>query len=439
MISPERHPNRREPSALLLNRRAFTKRLLATVMAAGLPACSHPADYTDEDIAQLDRQKREEAERAGRGPYGALRFQGYRGLAQLPYFKLDGNGHLRVTVHDLPPVIDFHTHLGVALLFAPALDLQRRTPRVQYFLDCDRDQPGCDFDLDVYINANFTPAAHDELTRDTLNQLLFGGRAAQTHTIPNLLAEMDAMGVQQAAVLAIATGLPFGDHLTETWMQAIVQAHAGERLLPFASVHPHDSRWREQLRTFARRGARGVKIHPEMQRLFPDDPGAMEIYGECERLGLPVIFHAGRSGIEPEFMRQYAVMRRYVAPIETFPRVQFVLGHAGARDVAAAIPLAQRHANVWLETAGQSVTQLHELLVQVGADKVIFGTDWPFYPVAATLAKVLLVTEGQPSVRAAILRGNAERVFAAAASTRRAATPTGPLRDGASEDGASSG
>jgi predicted TIM-barrel fold metal-dependent hydrolase len=97
------------------------------------------------------------------------------------------------------------------------------------------------------------------------------------------------------------------------------------------------------------------------------------------------------------------------------------LGHAGARDVAAAIPLAQRHSNVWLETAGQGVTQLHELIVQVGADKVIFGTDWPFYPVAATLAKVLIVTEGQPSARAAILRGNAERVFAAAASTGHAA------------------
>jgi predicted TIM-barrel fold metal-dependent hydrolase len=419
-MTPPEQPNSRERPALLLNPRAFTKHLLTAAMAAGLPACSHHADYTEADVAQLEWQKREEAERSGHGSYGVLRFRGYRGLARLPYFELDGNGQLRVTVHDLPHAIDFHTHLGVALLFAPALDLQRRTPRVQYFLDCDRYQPGCDFDLDVYINTNFTPTAHGELTRDTLKQLLLGGRAAQTHTIPNLLAEMDAMGVEQAAVLAIATGLPFGDRLTETWMEAIARAHARERLLPFASVHPHDGNWREKLRTFARRGARGVKIHPEMQRLFPDDPGAMEIYGECERLGLPVIFHAGRSGIEPQFMRRYAVMRRYVAPIKTFPQVQFVLGHSGARDVAEAIPLAQQHANVWLETAGQGVTQLHELIIQVGADKVIFGTDWPFYPVAATLAKVLLVTEGQPSARAAILRGNAERVFAAAESTRRA-------------------
>ncbi len=405
-----------------IDRRTVLKLLLGTAAAAGgLAACTRHTDYTDEDIAQLDRQMREEAERSGHGPYGMLRVHGYRGLAQLPYFELGGDGRLHVTVSDLPPIIDFHTHLGVSLLFAPALDLQRRTPRVQYFLDCDCEQPGCDFDLDVYINANFTPAMHRALTLETLNQLLFGGSAAQTHTVPNLLDEMDAMHVDRAAVLAIATGLPFGDRLTESWMAAIAAAHAERRLLLFASVHPRHEGWRLQLTQFARQGARGVKIHPEMQQLAPDDPGAMEIYAECERLGLPVIFHCGRSGIEPGFMRQYAVMRRYVAAIEAFPRVQFVLGHAGARDVAAAIPLAQRHDNVWLELAGQGVTQVHELITQVGADKLIFGTDWPFYPIAATLAKVLLVTEKQRSARAAILHDNAERVFAAAAGTRNGA------------------
>ena len=49
---------------------------------------------------------------------------------------------------------------------------------------------------------------------------------------------------------------------------------------------------------------------------------------------------------------------------------------------------------------------------------MVFGSDWPFYPLAATLAKVLLVTEGTPDARAAILRDNAERIFAASAATR---------------------
>ena len=57
-----------------------------------------------------------------------------------------------------------------------------------------------------------------------------------------------------------------------------------------------------------------------MMRFAPDDPEAMQIYAECERLGLPVIFHAGRSGIEPESIRPYALIRHYVPAIAAYPR-----------------------------------------------------------------------------------------------------------------------
>jgi predicted TIM-barrel fold metal-dependent hydrolase len=219
----------------------------------------------------------------------------------------------------------------------------------------------------------------------------------------------------------MAMGLPFNDQLTATWMDAIERSPARDRFVPFASVHPRHSGWRDALTGFARRGARGVKLHPEMQRFAPDDPEAMAIYAECERLGLPVIFHAGRSGIEPESIRPYALIRHYVPAIQAYPRVQFVLGHAGARDVADAVAAARQFPNVWLEIACQGATQLAEIVATVGPERVVFGSDWPFYPLAATLAKVLLVTERDPGARAAILAGNAERVFAAAAATRAAA------------------
>ena len=58
---------------------------------------------------------------------------------------------------------------------------------------------------------------------------------------------------------------------------------------------------------------------------------------------------------------------------------------------------------------------LDEMIERVGSDRLLFGTDWPFYPLAATHAKVLIVTEGRPEARADILRDNAERLFARAA------------------------
>jgi hypothetical protein len=104
-------------------------------------------------------------------------------------------------------------------------------------------------------------------------------------------------------------------------------------------------------------------------------------------------------------------MRHYEAALAQHPEVAFVLGHAGARDVRDAVPLARRYRNAWLGIHGQGVTTLHELIERVGGERLLFGSDWPFYHLAATLAKVLIVTEGRPDLRHAILRGNADRLF----------------------------
>ena len=101
---------------------------------------------------------------------------------------------------------------------AGARDRSRRAHAAHALLPRLRRAPmrRCDFDLDVYQNANFSDAAHAELERQMRDQVLpWGGSAARTHTLANLLAELDAMGFAQAAVLGMAIGLPFGDRLTE--------------------------------------------------------------------------------------------------------------------------------------------------------------------------------------------------------------------------------
>jgi hypothetical protein len=394
----------------VLTRRTFV-RLAAGGAGAVALGCRDPERYTDADAARLEAQRREEQERSGRGPYGPQVYRGYRGLAELPWFELAPDGRLRCVDPDVPHAIDVHAHLGIAVLFAPAPDLQARTARVEHLLDCDREEPGCPLDLDVYINANFTPDDLGALRRGALGNLLWGSDAARTHTIPNLLAEMDDTRVGRALVLPIAFGVPFRDDLTERWLDAEEQAGARERLIPGASVHPRADDAIERLRAYAARGARVVKLHPTMQRFFPDAPEVMPIYEECQRLGLVVFFHGGRAGIEPSYTHQYALMRHYEGALRSFPELDFVLGHAGARDMADAVPLASRYSNAWLDLHGQGVTAIHELVEAVGSERLLFGTDWPFYHLAASLAKVLIVTEGRPQLRSAILHRNAERLL----------------------------
>lgn len=395
-----------------MRRRDFGKLLVAMSVAAS--GCVDRSRYSDEDEASLVAQRERERAASGKGPFGVQRYRGYRGLAELPWFELDDQGRLELAADDVPDSIDLHAHLGMALLFSPPIDLQARTPRVQHLLDCDREDPGCDLDLDVYINGNFSPDDLRELQWDAVARLLWGSAASQTQTLPNLVREMDSMRVQRTAILPIAFGLPFGDDLATTWLDAVDASPDQNRFIKGGSVHLNDESWRPKLRAQAARGAKMVKLHPAGQRYYPDDPAAMEIYEECGRLGLVVFLHGGRAGIEPAYTHPFTMMRGYEPMLAEHPGVNFVLGHAGARDVEDAIVLAQRYPNAWLGIHGQGVTILDRLTREVGPERLLFGTDWPFYHLGATLAKVLIVTEGRPEVRSAILRGNALRLFAEA-------------------------
>ncbi|MDG2306415.1 MAG: amidohydrolase family protein [Candidatus Binatia bacterium] len=394
--------------------RTVSRRQFGQLLFLGLassPGCVDRTRYSEEDAAGLDAQREAERIASGKGPFGVQRYDGYRGLAELPWFEVDGRGRLRLVDDTVPRAIDLHAHLGMSLLFAPDIDLQARTERVEHLLDCDGSDPGCDLDLDVYINSNFGADDLSALRYDAVARLLWGSAASETQTLPNLVAEMDDVGVEKAAILPIAFGLPFGDDLADRWLDAIDASGSQERFIRGASVHLGDDEWREKLRRQAARGARMVKLHPAGQRYFPDDPKAMEIYEECGRLGLVVFLHGGRAGIEPGYAHQFTMMRGYEPMLAEHPNVNFVLGHAGARDVEDAMVLGRRYPNAWLGIHGQGVTVLDRLTREVGPDRLLFGTDWPFYHLGATLAKVLIITEKRPEVRHAILRGNAERLL----------------------------
>jgi predicted TIM-barrel fold metal-dependent hydrolase len=284
---------------------------------------------------------------------------------------------------------------------------------VLHLLDCDGSPAGCDLDLDIYINGNFDPEGLRDLRRSTLTQGLWGNEKVRSHTVPNLLREMDAMRVRHSLILPIKVGLPFGDRLTEHWRAAVARAGATDRLHVGLSVYPTDPDAPEQLRRHASSGARVMKLHPTVQQFYPDDPALFPLYEEAQSLGIVVFFHGGRAGIEPQDRLRYAVPRHYEAVLARFPDLQVVLGHAGARDSAAMLELALRYANAWLGIHGQSVTSLDRIIDATAGERLLFGTDWPWYHLGATLAKVLLCTDGagREPVRRAILRDNALRLL----------------------------
>lgn len=393
------------------SRRSF---IAGSFAAMGLAACSsepEPGRYTQADKDVLAAEINAELSDSGSGMYGTHRYAGYQGLAELPWFELDTQGSLQCVDDSIPMAIDAHCHLGMSVLFKPTLDLSAQTPRVKHLLDCvDED---CNFDLDVYANSNFSEEALSTLERNMMAQGLWGNPLASSQTIPNLLREMDSMRVERSIILPIKLGLPFGDDQTEVWRREIKSNSASQRLLAGFSIHPRDKDKIEQMREHAKSGFKVMKLHPPIQRFYPDDAEMMEVYQTAEELGITIFFHGGRAGIEPESSQRYAMPRHYEAAFKNFPNVNYIIGHAGARDFEAMLTLAKRYQNTWIGTHGQSLRNLETMIQQTGGERLLYGTDWPFYHIASSLAKVLITTDtlARKPIRQAILRDNAKKLF----------------------------
>jgi predicted TIM-barrel fold metal-dependent hydrolase len=321
-------------------------------------------------------------------------------LARLPWFTAYDD---RVVLSDesIGPVIDMHTHLALAYVRPMQLDLYRASRRTEHYLpSC------CSLDLDAYVNKNFEPKDLSRMKRDLTVASLGGSGMRKTHTVPNLLREMNELGITQSVLLPI--DFPA---LSENWVHAAAAAKTTERLLSFGSVHPYARGMRSRLDEQVGRGIRGVKMHPAVQLVRPDDPRAMKLYRLCGERALPVLWHCGPVGIEPRLGRYLSQVRFYEKPIAENPKTTFILGHSGALQYERALELVRRYPNVFLETSSQSLAAIRRMVTDVDPDRMVLGSDWPFYHQAIALAKVLIATEDRRDVRHLVLYENAARLL----------------------------
>ncbi|MEI8256649.1 MAG: amidohydrolase family protein [Deltaproteobacteria bacterium] len=328
------------------------------------------------------------------------RFENLLDLARLPWFGVR-DGRLVVEDPTVPLAVDLHTHLALSYVLPNRVDLLRASPRTEHYLPTDRP-----LDFGVYANRNFM---HDDLSRMerdlALGSLTAGGMRA-THTVPNLLREMGELRIANAVLLPI--DFPALSDNAGAWLRA---AAGRAPLIGFGSVHPAVRNPGAALDRQIALGARGIKVHPAVQLVRPDSAWAMRLYAACGARGLPVFFHCGPVDIEPLLGRYLSQVRWYERAVAENPDTVFVLGHSGAMQLEEALRLVARYPNVWVETSSQSLQSVRRILAEAPADRIMHGSDWPFYHQAMSLAKVFLATDQDTRARHAELYGNAARLL----------------------------
>lgn len=193
------------------------------------------------------------------------------------------------------------------------------------------------------------------------------------------------------------------------------------RLVAFIGLDPTMSGEELVAEIEARReeGARGIKLHPPNQRFFPNDRRLWPAYERAQELGLPIIFHSGAFALGPGHS-DFAHPRHFPEVLAAFPELTVVMAHMAFGDFAACADLARAYANVsfdccYVINGTEKSPALDDeaaaaALRRVGAERVMFGSDYPWFDPVLDSARIqrLPLAEGE---KRAILHDNAVRIL----------------------------
>ena len=187
----------------------------------------------------------------------------------------------------------------------------------------------------------------------------------------------------------------------------------------------------------ASQGAKGVKLHPGIFSVFPDDEELWPMYQKCQEMELPVLADSGpwpTSNVLTTYRlsypmsqsnRDYGEPNNFARVLEAFPRLTLILAHLGDAWWDERVELAQKYPNVYFDTSrgfsspDRIPASPHRRLAEedtvrimrkIGVERIMFGTDSPGNTPEPQLEQLLRLPLNDEEKRM-ILSENAKRIL----------------------------
>ncbi|NOR60674.1 MAG: amidohydrolase family protein [Methanosarcinales archaeon] len=197
----------------------------------------------------------------------------------------------------------------------------------------------------------------------------------------DIIAKMDAAGIDKAVVFPFNDedpGISFSRSNDQVYSD--VSQNPG-RLIGFGRLDPNQG---EQAVAEARRcvielGLSGIKLHPHAQKFAIDSATVYRIAGWVAdvRPDIPIIFDNGKPASPNQLIGDLA---------DTFPDVTFILAHMRGGDF---IEVTAAHDNIFIQTTGvPKVEVVQQCVDELGADRVMMGSDSPYHSMEDEVMKV---------------------------------------------------
>jgi len=253
---------------------------------------------------------------------------------------------------------------------------------------------------------------------DSCFAILYSKSDAKLATADELIASMDKEGVDISVIVNI--GWTTHELCVETndyILESI--ARYPQRLIGFCAVQPQSCEAAiAEFERCVKGGVRGVgELRPDMQLFDLSDEEVMKPLIEVVRKHKLILLthtsepvghdYPGKGSITPDMLYPF---------ITSFPDLTIVCAHwGGGLPFYALMPeVKQAMKNVFFDTAASPLLyspQVYNQVIQlVGADKILFGSDYPLL-LQSRLLKEINSLDLPEATKNMILSGNAQRLF----------------------------
>lgn len=213
------------------------------------------------------------------------------------------------------------------------------------------------------------------------------GRPVQTFpAVEGLLRAMDDAGVERAVLLGWYWERMASCRMQNRFYAECVRTHP-DRLSAFATVHPGEGMTAalEELAWARDAGMRGVgELSPHSVGWVMSDPVLAAVLQRAGEWGMPVNLHVTEPDSRDYPGKVETPLQDFAAIARKHAKTTFILAHWGGRlPLVLDEPLPP---NLWFDTAATPLLYAQsfwrEFVTKVGAERVLFGSDFPLnlYP-----------------------------------------------------------
>lgn len=196
---------------------------------------------------------------------------------------------------------------------------------------------------------------------------------AHSGTSQELLAAGKASGITGFVLLPVATKAEQVRHINE-FVAREMDTH--EEFYGFGTLHPDCEDIVGETEHILELGLKGIKLHPDTQQFNTDDDRLYEVFDYIQGR-LPLLVHCGDKRFD------FSHPRRLKKVIDNFPRLQVIAAHLGGWSLFEEAFELLKNKDCYLDISSTmmflSQEQVEYYIHGYGADRILFGTDFPLW------------------------------------------------------------